>query len=234
MEELNKSILVWSDPHGGAIHPDAFEFVKALHDKYKFTRSICLGDEFDLQWLNRFCQNQDLPNGASELDIAIGHMVPFYNLFPNTDVLNSNHPYRLIKSAKMSGILRKMLKSKHEIFQAPKTWTWHQRLIIELPNKLKVIFQHTFRKVNSLLIAKECGMCAAQGHRHHLARINYEANGYKELWGANVPGLFDQNHMAMEYAMDDLDMPIGVMTIIDSVPAMHLMRRVNNRWIGEI
>ena len=88
---ISKSLLVISDLHATYMHPDTLPFLRALKRKYSFDRVICIGDEVDFHALSFHDSDPDLPSAGEELTRAIKSLKPIYKMFPNVDVVESNH-----------------------------------------------------------------------------------------------------------------------------------------------
>lgn len=140
--ERNKRILVIPDCHFPYAHPDAIKFLSALKEKYKPTRVIHLGDEIDAHAISFHEVSPDLPSPGHELKLAIEHMRPLYRIFPELDIMESNHGSRVYRKGKAAGLPEMVFRSYGEILDAPKGWRWHRDLQLKLPNGQRVMFFH--------------------------------------------------------------------------------------------
>jgi len=91
MAVKNERILVISDLHFPFSHPDTITFLGAVKDKYKPDRVISIGDEIDAHAMSFHTHDPDLLSPSSELELAKKYLSVLYRLFPNVDVMESNH-----------------------------------------------------------------------------------------------------------------------------------------------
>lgn len=229
----NKRILVISDLHAPYMHQDAVEFLKALKDKYKPTRVILTGDEADYHAISFHDSDPDLKSPGDELEKAIECLKPLYKLFPEADVLESNHGSLVIRKALATGLSRKFFRSPGEILEAPKTWNWHFDINLKLPNGTDCYFHHS-KGANVKKNSQAMGSSFVQGHHHESFEIQYWGNPNALLFGMTVGCLVDSKSLAMAYNKNNLRRPvIGCGLIIDSIPQLvPLVMDKKGRWTG--
>ena len=115
-----KSVLVISDQHYPYNHADTLEFLEALKKKYKFDKVIHIGDEIDAHALSFHDSDPDLMSAGDELKTCINRVKPLYKLFPEVDLVESNHGSMVYRRQKAHGLPRSVIKSYREILEAPK------------------------------------------------------------------------------------------------------------------
>ncbi len=64
------NILCISDLHEPYSHQDSYHFLKAINNKYKFSRVVNIGDEVDYSALSFHDSDPDLPSATKELELA--------------------------------------------------------------------------------------------------------------------------------------------------------------------
>ena len=64
------NILCISDLHEPYSHVDSYYFLKAINNKYKFSRIVNIGDEVDYSALSFHDSDPDLPSATKELELA--------------------------------------------------------------------------------------------------------------------------------------------------------------------
>jgi hypothetical protein len=231
----NDRILVISDMHHPYSHPDTFRFLSALKKKYDFTRIICIGDEVDCHALSFHDSDPDLPSAGDELKLAIKELKPLYKLFPEMDVIDSNHGSMHYRKGKANGIPRKYLREYNDILDAPNGWRWHMDLTLTLPNGNKAYFHHGLAKQVKKVVQQR-GLCVIQGHFHEDFEIVYLGNPESLLWGMTVACLIDKKSMAFAYNRTNLNRPIlGCGGILDSHPKLFpMVLNKNGRWTGYV
>lgn len=231
---MNERILCISDLHLPFQHPDAFAFLKAVRDKYKPDRVVCLGDEGDAQGFNFHDKDVDLPGAGDELLLTIQELKKLYKLFPEVDVVDSNHGSMALRKMKFHGIPLKYLRPIEEVLEAPPGWHWKPDLKLTMPNGQLVYFHHGLKK-NGLAVAQQMGMSVVQGHYHTVARIDYSSSPSQLYWSMQVGCLIDHDSLAFAYDKTNLGRPIlSVGIIINSTPVLIPMITKNKRWIKKL
>ena len=160
----NDCILIIPDLHCPYEHPDTIPFLKKIKEVYRPTRTIQLGDEIEGATFSFHEKDPDTAfSPSSELENAIEHLKPFYELFPDLDILESNHGSLIYRRAKFAGLPKHVIKSYSEILEAPAGWSWHFDMNIPLPNGTTLYLHHGMKK-NAALVGKEYAKNHACGH----------------------------------------------------------------------
>lgn len=206
-EEDNTRILVISDMHVPYQHPDTVPFLRAIKDKYAPTRIICVGDEVDHHAMSFHDTDPDLLSAGQELQTAIEQLQPLYALFPDMDLIDSNHGSMVYRKGLHCGIPRKYLKGYNEVLDAPSGWRWHMDLLIDVPGGNQVYFHHGLSKDVMKVVAQR-GVCVVQGHYHTEFRIGYLGNPNHLLWGLQVGCSIDGKSLAFAYDRTNLGRPV--------------------------
>jgi hypothetical protein len=215
-------------------HPDTVTFLRAVTRKYKPTRVVLLGDEVDKHALSFHDSDPDLLSAGDELEAAIEALTPLYKLWPEVDIVDSNHGSLAYRRAKHHGIPRKYIRDYGDVLDAPSGWTWHDELLVKVPGGNQVYFHHGLSKDVMKVVAQR-GLCVVQGHYHTEFRIGYLGNPNHLLWGMQVGCSIDPKALAFAYDRNNLGRPIiGHGIILNGLPKllpMVLDRR--GRWAGE-
>lgn len=230
----NSRILVIPDMHMPYCHPDTWKFLAAIKKKYKPDRVVCLGDEVDFHALSYHESDPDLDSAGPELLKAIHFLEPIYKMFPDVDVLESNHGSLVYRKAMTAGIPRSALKSYRDILCAPRGWKWHFDLKIKLPNGQVVYFHHG-KTPSPGKLSRNMAMCTVQGHYHSKFDINYWSSPNGLYWDGHSGCLADMDSLAQAYGRNSLERGIiGVTLIINSQPHLSpMVLRPGGRWNGE-
>jgi hypothetical protein len=233
-KQKNTKILVISDLHTPYQHPDAFEFLAACKKKFKFDKVVCIGDEIEHNALSFHDSNSDLPSAGDELLQAIEQLQVLYKLFPEVDVLESNHGSMAYRKAKHHGIPMKYIRDYNDVLEAPEGWVWHDELILPTPHG-PVCFRHQFLK-NPLIFSQQLAMNVCHGHFHSSFDIQYVSSPDKLMWAMTVSCLIDKRALSFEYNKIDLRRPIlGVGVIIDGLPRLvPMVLNRKGRWNGKV
>lgn len=230
-----KSVLVISDLHYPYNHPDVLDFFEALEKKYKFDKIISVGDELDYHALSFHDSDPDLMSAGDELETSIRRMQPLYKMFPEMDLVESNHGSMVYRKQKAHGIPRKAIKSYRDILEAPKTWRWHEDLIIRTNTDDNVYICHG-RSADVLKLSMSMGMSCIQGHYHEKFCINYWGNKLGLFWGMIVGCLIENSSYAFAYNKLNLKRPvIGCGGILNGLPRLFpMVLDGRGRWNGEV
>lgn len=228
----NSRILLISDLHVPYHHRDSFEFLLHLKHNYNPTRVICLGDECENQALSYHEKSPELFSAGYELIEAKKYLKELERMFPEMDILESNHGSLAYRKAKSHGIPKEYLKSYNEILGVGEGWKWHHDMVIELPNGSKLYLHHG-KSPNVLKLSQQYAMNAAQGHHHNSFSISYWHTPEHLLWGMSVGCLIDNDSLSFSYNKLSIVKPvIGTGLVIDSLPVLEpMVLGKDKRWI---
>ncbi len=231
---MSNRILFVSDLHAPYEHPDTVAFLRALKAKYRPTRVILSGDEADFHSISFHDHDGDLDSPGAELQKAIDHLKPIYKLFPDADIMESNHGSLVIRKALAHGLSRKFFKSPGEILQAPKGWKWHFELIVQTP--LGPVYFHHSKGANVKKNSQAMGMSFCQGHHHETFEVSYWGNPNALLFGLTAGCLVYTKSLALAYSKNNLKRPvIGCAVIIEGIPQLiPMVLNKNGRWTGRL
>lgn len=219
----NERILFISDLHAPYNHPDALDFLNDLKQKYKPTRIIGLGDETDYQALSYHDSDPDLMSAGDELKAAIRVIADLQKIFPEVDLVDSNHGSMVWRKAKTHGIPRHVIKSYKEVLATP-NWNWYNDLILDLPDGQKVYVHHGKTK-DALKLSRSMGMSTVTGHFHEDFHIRYWANPLGLYFAMQCGCLIDDDSYAFAYNNVNLHKPIiGTGLIIEGKPVLEAMK----------
>ena len=223
----NSRIFVISDLHLPYQHPDALAFLKKVKDIYKPTRVISIGDLFDQYSFSRYDKDPEADNSVIETKKARIAAKKLAKIFPNMDIVVGNHDIRILLKARRAGLPAEVLRTKHDIYDLPKTWVWHDpKLIID-----DICFVHGRTKVFNKL-SKSMSMNTVQGHHHSTAGVTYWASPLTLRWDCIVGCLADPDHYSQEYSKNDVNkMILGSLIIEDGQPTFLQMKlKRGGRW----
>lgn len=235
MSKGYKSILVLSDMHFPYNHADIVAFLKALKKKYKPDKVISVGDELDYHSASFHDSDPDLHSAGKELETAIKRLQPIYKLFPNMDLVESNHGSMMFRKALAHGLPRKAMNTYQATMEAPKGWRWHDKLVVRMSNGQDVYIVHGLTK-DALKNSKSVAMNFVQGHWHSTFEIRYWANPNNLFWGMTVGCLIERSSLAFAYGKYNLDKPIiGCAVILNGQPRLEpMLLDSKGRWIGKL
>lgn len=231
---MNKSILIISDTHIPYHHKDLIPFLKAIKKKYKPDRVVHIGDEVDKHAMSMHDSDPDLPSAGDELKQSLPIIKQLENLFPDMDILDSNHGSLVYRRALKHGIPKAYLRHYNEFLEVGKGWKWHDDLTLDTPGG-PVYFCHG-KVADVLKLAQSMGMSCVQGHYHSSYSIKYYGNSLGLYFGLQVGCLIDKDSLAFRYNKTQRARPIiGLGMIIDGLPKLiPMVLNKNGRWIGKI
>lgn len=231
---MNKSILIISDTHIPYHHKDLLPFLKAIKKKYKPDRIVHIGDEVDKHAMSMHDSDPDLPSAGDELKQSLPIIKQLENLFPDMDILDSNHGSLVYRRALKHGIPKAYLRHYNEFLEVGKGWKWHDDLTLDTPGG-PVYFCHG-KVADVLKLAQSMGMSCVQGHYHSSYSIKYYGNSLGLYFGLQVGCLIDKDSLAFRYNKTQRARPIiGLGMIIDGLPKLiPMVLNKNGRWIGKI
>lgn len=167
--------------------------------------------------------NPDLYSAGHELKEAKKTIKQLHDLFPEMDIMESNHGSLHLRKALTHGIPQSYIKSYNDILEVGKGWVWHHDLIIELPNGQDCYITHG-KNANGLRLSQNMGMNVVQGHHHSEFGIGYWSNPRNLFFAMAVGCLIDDKSLAMRYNKLTMKRPIiGTGLIIDSKPVLEVM-----------
>ncbi len=231
----NARILIVPDLHCPYHHPDAIQFLTALKTKYRPTRVINLGDETDGHAVSYHESDPDLMSPGYELQAAIVSLTPLYRLFPDCDIMFSNHGSLILRKGLSAGLPADVFKCYNSIYKAPKGWTWQKDLVLTLPNGQSVYFCHG-RQANALNMSQRLGMCTVNGHFHTQFSIQKWSSPLSINWAMVSGCLIDTRSSAYAYNQKEILRPIlGASLIVDSQPRLEpMLLDKHQRWTGKL
>ncbi len=234
MTAAKEIVLVIPDIHLPFEHKDAFAFLEAVRNKYKPTKVVSLGDEVDYHALSQFDTDPDGDGPGPEHRKAMIGMRKLYKLFPECQVVHSNHTSRPFRKAFSAGIPALFMKSYAEFFEAPPGWSWHSEVEVD-----GVLFCHgegCSGPTGALKRAERRMQSTVIGHLHTDAGILWNANSKHLIFGMNCGCLIDHKAYAFAYAKHIDKKPIlGCGIIGYGIPfyvPLNLM--ANGRWRGHL
>jgi hypothetical protein len=198
LTQKNLTVLCCPDTHFPAHHPDTFRFLKDMKDQFKPDIFLHGGDEVEFASLSFHDKNPEMPGALDEYLEAKECMKKLIALFPNALVCESNHTSRNFRTASKAGLPSQMLKSYNELFDAPPTWSWHPRIIIN-----NVCYQHGDplsgpNAAKNWMIQNR--MSSVSFHVHAYAGVGYSASPFNQTFWMSGGCLIDLEHPFFKYS----------------------------------
>lgn len=231
--KLIKRLLCISDMHAPYGHPDTAAFLEGLQKKYDFDHVLVGGDELDFHAISFHDSDPDLLSAGHELEAAIKALEPIYKLFPNADVLSSNHGDLVYRKGKHFGLPRHVLKDYRDTLQAPKGWVWRSTVLYQFTSGQKAFATHGIKK-DYLAAGRNLGLCFIQFHFHNELGVRYWKINGQLLWAMQCACLVDDHSLALAYNKQILERPVeGCAGVIDGKPTLFpMLLDSHGRWTG--
>lgn len=184
---------------------------------------ISISGNCDKHALSYHDSDPDLMSAGDELTAAKEVIAEIHDMFPNMDIIESNHGSLVWRKTKTHGIPRAYIRSYNDVLGVGDGWKWHHDLTITLPSGQRVYLCHG--KTNDVIkLSQQMGMCAVQGHYHEIFKVNYWANPTGLYWGLQIGCLVDDDNYAFAYNNTNIKRPIiGTGLIIDGKPILEPM-----------
>ncbi len=238
IDAIGRRVLVIPDTHAPFEHPDLYEFLSAVKQKYLNDDSIIihLGDEVDGHCISFHNNHPDLPfSPSSELEKAVERMQALQDIFPKVYLCESNHGSLVYRRQEAAGLPREVFKSYQEILGTP-DWHWAEDYLVE--TKMGGIYICHGKTATSGKLSKEMGTYGAiQGHYHGKFQIIWSTTATGERFDAYSGCLIDRSSLAFSYGKNHIPKPLLGCMLISKMGYPRLIKMVTNdrgRWIWEL
>jgi len=221
----NTRILFISDMHIPYHHKGLFPFLEGLKRRYDPTRVICVGDELDKHAMSFHDSDPDLFSAGDELEKSLPVIKFLENLFPEMDLIDSNHGSMVYRKAKHHGIPRRYIKPYNEVLDVGDGWVWHMDLTLDMSAfDVPDVYVHHGKTAKAVKTSQAMSMSHVCGHFHESFGIEYWANPKGLYYGMNLGCLIDDEALAFAYNNANLKRPIiGTGLIIEGIPVLEAM-----------
>jgi hypothetical protein len=219
----NSRILFISDMHIPYHHPNVIPFLAALKKKYNPTRIICLGDEVDKHAMSFHSHDPDLMSAGDELRAARLVIAQIELMFPEMDLVSSNHGSLAYRKAKEHGIPKDYMRTYNDVLGVGPGWVWHDSLIIDLPDGQQVFISHG-QSADASKTGQAMSMSHVCGHYHNSFGIKFWTTPNGRFFAINGGCLINNASLAFAYNKTNVLSPsIGTPLIIDGMPILETM-----------
>lgn len=211
-------VLVIGDIHAPFNHRYYLDFLTETYNKWECDTVVCIGDEVDFHALSKYPQDPNGYGAGDELINAITALRPYYEAFPDVQVVTSNHTARPLKKAFEAGIPTQFLKDYKTFLDAPKGWSWSRSLEID-----GVLYHHG-EGYSSALGAYKAAMNAMRstviGHIHSHGGVTYIQTEFDRIFALNVGCGVDIEAYAFAYGKNCAFKPtLGCGVVLDGKEA---------------
>lgn len=218
----NSVVLAFGDTHFPYEHKETFQFLEDIVETYEVDRVIHLGDILDVYSVSAYPTDPDHPDSwTEEIKKARKKVQQLASIFPEMEIMESNHDDRAYKKARLSGIPREYLVPYSKILDAPEGWKWHSELRIRCEETRDFLFFAHTKTGGALACAKDKGCTSVLGHHHtKFGMQGFKANK-RTIYGVDAGCLVSDKGSPFKYNKGDRGRPIqGCVLIIEGVPMM--------------
>lgn len=222
----NNSILVYGDIHAPYHHPDTLDFLRDTARTYSPDRIIDLGDDLDMYTVSDYPKDiEHEDNWNAEFKKGRKFIQQLGTLFPDQEVLSSNHCDRAYKKSRVAGVPREFLIPFLKVIDAPVGWRLKDYIRLTVDStRQHWLFQHTMIS-GSLEAAKNLGVSVCLGHSHTKFGIQSFHNGFNHLYGVDAGCLISDKGSPFAYNKNQIGRPIrGCVVILEGIPQLVPMK----------
>ena len=205
----DRRVLVIGDLHHPFCLNGYLEFCYDQYERFECDTVVFVGDVIDNHYPSYHETDPDGLSGADELDLAISHVRPWVEAFPQALITIGNHDRMVMRKAFSGGIPKKWIKDYNEILEAP-GWQFVDELVID-----NVQYVHG-EGGTARVKAKNDKFSTVQGHLHTQAYIETSVGRDSCVWGMQVGCGVDRRAYAMAYAKTGPKPAIGCAVVLDA------------------
>jgi len=228
-----ENLLAFSDTHFPYHHPDTFEFLSAVRDKYCPDFVIHGGDITDSYAFSHYPKDPEHDECYTKefktVRLCIKHL---HEIFPQLTIVKSNHDERLWERAKIAGIPRSIVLPFMEVIGAGDfDWLLRDEVVMNISDR-PWYFAH-YRGANVLTVATRAGMSVLTGHTHTKLKIDSMTTLAGRIYGVDCGCLLGDDRHAFAYNKASVIRPsLGCVIIERGTPRLIPMNVVGNVWDG--
>lgn len=231
-----KKALVISDLHFPYQHPDAIDFLYALHDYFDFDTILNVGDIVDNHYPSFHEKEPDCYGGSEEIERASEGLQELESIFPEMLISLGNHDLLPRRKANAAQIPLEHVADPNLVYGLQGGWDWREKHYVKLPKKRTLLVTHSVG-ANIANNAKLYSHCSVQGHHHGTYGLQYFGDHDLLRWHFSTGCLINPKAPAFRYDKKMIvNRPvIGCGYIINGVPYPAPMDlKANGRWTGSL
>lgn len=209
-----QTVMAIPDLHCPYHHQDAWDFIKWVQDTYRPDITICLGDEAEFASLSFHAKDPDAPGPHDEYSRTLEALGELYEIVPEALCCVSNHTSRPFRISYAASVPSMMMKSYEEILQAPPSWSWHDRILIN-----DVCYIHGDPKSGAnahINWLKENRMSTVIGHIHGHGGVYTSSSPFRKAFAVNSGCLINPQAPCFKYGSKYANKATLGITIIHS------------------
>ena len=223
------NVGIIGDTHIPFEHTDYLNFCYEVFNKFQCNDIVHIGDEVDNHALSFHTSETIGDSAESEAEKAIKHLDKWYKTFPDVKVCVGNHSALPFRQAQAAGIPARFLKAYHEVWEAPKGWTWETSFIL---NHVK--YTHgtgTTGQMAAINRAIRSRQSTVIGHTHSFGGVSYHASENDLIFGLNAGCGIDVQAYAFNYGKDFVNKPtLGCGIVLDGHTALFIPMKLGRKY----
>lgn len=214
-------VMCFGDTHAPFEHPNALEFLADTASDFEPDTVVHTGDLTDSYNFSRFAKDIAGESVGKELKRMRKFTAELGTLFPNIEMVKSNHDVRLWQSARMAGIPRECLIPWDKLIGAEDfNWRLHDDYFFTVDaDRSKWQVRH-HATGTALTTSQKMGRNVVLGHNHtRQGAYRWSPERNKALWGVDTGCMIDSKAYAFRYAgANAIQQVTGAILIEEGIP----------------
>jgi len=218
----NNCILAFGDTHAPYHQKGTLGFLNKVKEDFRPDRVIHLGDLLDIYSVSSYPKDLNHPDSwTDELKKGREFVGELSEMFPDMELLSSNHDARVYTKSHLSGIPREFLVPYLDVIGAPSSWKLYERINLTVDKgRSSWLFSHTLVG-GAARASKDLGTSVVLGHSHTKFGATAFRSGKETIWGVDAGCLISDKGSPYSYNKNQLGRPIhGCVVILNGFPIM--------------
>jgi UDP-2,3-diacylglucosamine pyrophosphatase LpxH len=209
-QQLNPdNVLVIGDLHLPFTHVDYLKFCKEQQQKFNCGTVVFIGDLADFHYTSFHPIEPSAYGCNTEYEKMLTELKAWQQAFPVAKITYGNHDLIPYRKGFANGLSPKMLKSWNQLYDAPKTWKFDEKFIIN-----NVMYYHgTNHAIPRMTHSR---ISVVQGHVHSQQYVHWSQSEINRLFAMQVGSGVNNTTYAFNYGKSFAKKPIlGCGVVLD-------------------
>lgn len=221
---MNKpnNVLVIGDLHLPFTVHGYFEFCKAQYRKWKCNHVVFIGDIADFHY-SSFHSIEPASMGCdTEYQQMLKELAKWQKAFPVAKITYGNHDLIPFRKGVSSGLSLSMMKDWQDLFNAPDTWEFAEKFIID-----DVMYTHGTNAAIPRMTQSRISVI--QGHLHSNQYVHWSQSEINRLFAMQVGCGIDNDKYAFHYGKSFTKKPVlGCAVVLENgtIPIVIPMNKI--------
>jgi len=209
MADIN-NVLIIGDLHAPFTNKEYLEFCQKQYYKFNCNQVVFIGDIADFHYSSFHPIEPEALGCDTEYEQVLTSLLPWQKAFPNAKVTYGNHDLIPMRKSKANGLSPRMLKGWNTLFNAPSTWEFAEKFIID-----DVLYTHGTNAALARMTLSRISV--VQGHLHSLQYVQWSQSEVNRLFAMQVGCGIDNDSYAFVYGKSFPKKPIlGCGVVLDN------------------